>query len=200
MRRGSAVGGLVLVAGMLAGCGEAEALPNNLCDLVGEDVIAQMVPGAVVEPPYRSKQSGLNTISCDAASPKPSPDGSGGSVSGSGGLHVLLERHGPCKSIRPGETVCNPRETNAERSFESHCESLLINPERYGREVKVDGLGDHACATVAEADPETTAHLVVHKGGDVLVIRYTVQPSKPKPEIAGTARTVAEQVLKGLKS
>jgi hypothetical protein len=190
VRLGSTAGGLLLVAGMLAGCGEAEALPDNLCALVGDDLIAKIVPDGAVEPPYRSKRYGLNTISCDAVSPE--------RATGKAKLHVLLERHGPCTSIRRGETVCNPREYNAEDSYDNHCENLLINQERYGREVAVAGLGDHACATVLESDRETGVNLVVHREGDVLLVTYTIRPSGTKTAAVDGVREVAGQVLNGL--
>lgn len=175
---------------MLTGCGEAEALPDNLCALVGDALVSEIVPDAVVEPPYRAKKYGLNTITCDAASPD--------DAARKGTLHVVLERHGPCTSIRRGETVCNPRETNAEDSYESQCESLLINQERYGREVKVDGIGQQACATAAETDEETAVHLIAQHEGDVVVISYTVQPPPGKDQAVDAARKVADHVLEGL--
>ncbi|HEX2416743.1 MAG TPA: hypothetical protein VHJ83_01280 [Micromonosporaceae bacterium] len=190
VRRGSTIGGLLLVAGMLAGCGEAEALPDNLCALVGDDLIEGMIPDGVVEPPYRSKRYGLNTIACDAASPEQATERAK--------LHVLLERHGPCTSLRRGETTCNPRAYNAEDSYENHCESLMINQERYGREVAVTGLGDRACATVTEPDTETGVHVVVHRDGDVVLVAYTTQPSREKAEAVKAAREVAGHVLSGL--
>jgi len=190
VRRTSALGGLLLFSVVLAGCGEAEALPDNLCTLVGDSLVTEIVPGAVVEPPYRAKKYGLNTITCDAASPD--------DAARKGTLHVVLERHGPCTSIRRGETVCNPRETNAETSYESQCESLLINPERYGREVKVDGIGQQACATAAETEGKATVHLLAQHEGDVVVISYTTQPSPGRDQAVDAARKVAGHVLDGL--
>lgn len=191
LRRASSLGGLLIVAGLLTGCGEAEALPKNLCDLVGGD-LTEIVPGAVIEPPYRSKRYGLNTISCEAASPV--------DASRKGHLHVVLERHGPCTSLRRGETVCNPRETNAESSFESQCESLLINPERYGREVTVNGLGQQACGAVADLDKETMAHIVAQDEGDVVHVTYTVKPPRDRKHVMDGARVVVKNVLNGLGS
>ncbi|MET8832973.1 hypothetical protein ABZV78_03525 [Micromonospora sp. NPDC004540] len=55
IRRFAGLCGLMLAAGLLTGCGEPAATPKDLCDLVGEALIAQIVPDAVQDPPYRGE-------------------------------------------------------------------------------------------------------------------------------------------------
>jgi hypothetical protein len=182
--------GLMLAAGLLVGCGVMSApadLPDDLCELVGTELIVQVVPDAKVEPPYAVRTSQQNEAYCDASSAGTSP----------AELQVVLERHGSCfKGRREGTTNCNPPATNAKRRFARECDERRLDPDTWGREAPVPELGDRVCSTAAEADGEVTANLMMLEESDVVKVTYATR--RPREAAADAARAVAQKVLTGL--
>lgn len=159
---------------------EPEPLPDNLCALVGDALLAQLIPAH--EPAEHRNSPGSYTshayctVDTDAKKAASTADGS---------LDLELQRH--------GSVTKSPRD-EAREDLEDACERYGKSPGTYGQLRAVDGMGELACAAVTEDEDRATVRLLVLAGADLVEVTYRARPSTGERTLAG-AKAVANNVL-----
>jgi hypothetical protein len=172
----TAFGYLQLVGEEPADPQPAPTAPDDLCAVVGEDLVAQLLPGEL-----RLGETGNYSEGPDASCAYDSATDDGGY----GHVNMRLLRYGESDGV---DGV-----TRADETFGDGCDAAISNIESTAQ----PGLGEEACIAAAE-DSSGTAHgdVVVRRGADLIWVNYWVNPGSAS-DAEEAVLGLAEKLLSG---